>query len=141
MPLALNIKSDGLQVKLKCLIEKYRIENYFIFDMSLPDTLEYLAHGMKCFTRQSEYEKEPLFYDKAVGVWLDEFHTDWITEEIIRYHYRNNKKICIVSPDLHKREYEKEWQHYKEIEKKTEARFPAFENMKRRAKKMEDKIE
>ena len=29
---------------------------------------------------------------------------------------KNNKKICIVSPELHNRKYEKEWNHYKEIE-------------------------
>ena len=30
LPLALNIKSDGLQVKLKNLLELYNIQNYFV---------------------------------------------------------------------------------------------------------------
>jgi glycerophosphoryl diester phosphodiesterase len=117
LPLALNIKADGLQKKLKELIEKFEIKNYFVFDMSVPDGLVYLKYGLNIFTRQSEYEKEPSFYDKAVGVWLDEFHTHWIDEKIIEFHLKNNKQMCIVSPDLHKREYKKEWQHYKDIEK------------------------
>ena len=117
LPLALNIKADGLQVKLNELLEEYKIENYFVFDMSVPDGLGYLKQNMKAFTRESEYEKLPSFYDEAYGIWLDEFQGHWITKEVIEKHIKNNKQICIVSPDLHKREYKNEWQHYKEIEK------------------------
>ncbi|MCT7581812.1 PI-PLC domain-containing protein [Aliarcobacter butzleri] len=117
LSLALNIKADGLQLKLKKLLEEYKIENYFVFDMSIPDGLGYLKQNIKAFTRESEYEKVPSFYDEACGTWLDEFQEHWITKEVIEKHIKNNKKICIVSPDLHKREYKNEWQHYKEIEK------------------------
>lgn len=116
LPLALNIKADGLQVKLKQLLEEYTITNYFVFDMSVPDGLQYIKQNIKSFTRESEYEKEPSFYDEACGVWLDEFKGHWINKDIIKKHIDNNKQICIVSPDLHKREYKEEWQHYKDIE-------------------------
>ena len=119
LPLALNVKADGLQMKLKELLQQYNIENYFVFDMSVPDALGYLKTKFKCFTRQSEYEKSPSYYNKADGLWLDEFEKHWITKETIEYHHiKNKKKICIVSPELHKRTYKKEWQHYKEIKKK-----------------------
>lgn len=111
LPLALNIKADGLQIKLK-----YNIENYFVFDMSVPDGIQYLKQNIKSFTRESEYEKIPSFYDESSGVWLDEFQGHWINKEVIEKHIKNNKQICIVSPDLHKREYKNEWKHYKEIE-------------------------
>lgn len=114
--LALNIKSDGLQVHLKKLIEKYDITNYFVFDMSVPDGLGYLKQNLKVFTRESEYEKEPSFYDIASGIWLDEFQKHWINKTIIEKHIKNNKQICIVSPDLHGRIYNEEWEHYKIIE-------------------------
>jgi len=117
LPLALNIKADGLQIKLKELLEKYKIKNYFVFDMSVPDGLLYLKQDIKAFTRESEYEKEPSFYDEVCGIWLDEFKGHWITKEVIEKHIQDDKQICIVSPDLHKREYKNEWQHYKEIEK------------------------
>ncbi len=117
LQLALNIKADGLQAKLNELIEKYKISNYFVFDMSVPDGLNYLLHKMNCFTRQSEYEREPSFYNNANGIWLDEFNEHWINKGIILKHIKFNKNICIVSPELHKREYKYEWQHYKEIEK------------------------
>lgn len=118
LPLALNIKADGLQIKLKELLEEYQITNYFVFDMSVPDGLGYLKQNIKAFTRESEYEKLPSFYEEACGIWLDEFQEHWITKEVIEKHVKNGKQVCIVSPDLHKREYKNEWQHYKEIEKK-----------------------
>ena len=35
--------------------------------MSVPDGLGYLKQNMKAFTRESEYEKVPSFYDEACG--------------------------------------------------------------------------
>ncbi|WP_236845268.1 hypothetical protein [Campylobacter porcelli] len=86
--------------------------------MSVPDALGYIKYGLNVFTRQSEYETTPSFYQEAIGVWLDEFNTHWIDEKIIKTHLENNKQICIVSPDLHSRDYLKEWQEYKQIEAK-----------------------
>lgn len=116
--LALNIKSDGLHSKISESIKKHHITNYFLFDMSIPDNLQCLANNLKYFTRQSEYEKEPCLYEKSDGVWLDEFQEHWITEEVIMQHIDNKKKIAIVSPELHGRTYEKEWQFYKKIMEK-----------------------
>jgi glycerophosphoryl diester phosphodiesterase len=113
--LALNIKADGLQDKILEKISKYEISNYFVFDMSVPDGLAYLKKGLCTFTRQSEFEKQPAFYESAHGVWLDEFENHWINETIIDSHILNSKKICIVSPELHRRPVEKEWKHYKSI--------------------------
>ena len=116
LPLALNIKADGLQLELKKLIEEYQIENYFIFDMSVPDGLQYLKYKINSFTRESEYETRPSFYAEAIGVWLDEFKRHWINKDTIKGHLHNSKKMCIVSPDLHKRAYKEEWDDYKSIE-------------------------
>ena len=116
LTLALNVKSDGLSSSIKEQLQKYKIENYFVFDMSVPDTLSYKNEGLNYFTRQSEYETEPVLYHEACGVWLDEFQGHWIGRKEIQQHIKKNKKICIVSPELHNRKYEKEWNHYKEIE-------------------------
>ncbi len=123
LSLALNIKSDGLQSKLKKMIEFYDIENYFCFDMSVPDGLLYLKQSMDVFTRQSEYEENPSFYSEAVGVWMDEFCEHWIDEKIIGQHIKNQKRVVIVSPELHKRDHMKEWAHYREM-----ARLSLFKN-------------
>ncbi|WP_421796967.1 hypothetical protein [Haliscomenobacter sp.] len=120
LPLAINIKSDGLQVHLKRLLDKFNVNNYFVFDMSVPDGLAYLKNGIRVFTRQSEYEVTPSFYKEAHGIWLDEFHGHWINEKIINFHLQENKQVCIVSPELHGRTFEIEWEHYREIQKKVE---------------------
>ena len=123
--LAINIKADGLQKELKKLLKKYKISNYFVFDMSIPDCIQYINQDINYFIRQSEYEKDLIFYKKSKGVWLDQFKKNWINEKVILHHYNNNKKICIVSPELHLREYKKEWIKYKKIEKK----FPNLQLM------------
>jgi hypothetical protein len=118
--LALNIKADGLQQKLKFLLDQYNIENYFVFDMSVPDALGYIKNDINVFTRMSEYEAEPAFYESACGVWMDEFRHHWITTESIRQHLANNRSVCIVSPELHGRDHRKEWAHYKDTDKQLE---------------------
>lgn len=115
--LALNIKADGLQAILENKLNLFRVENYFVFDMAVPDGLGYLRRGMKTYTRQSEYEAIPPYYEKADGVWLDEFDGHWLTDDIIEQHLSAGKSVCIVSPELHGRSFKKEWEHYRELEK------------------------
>ncbi|MBW4889904.1 hypothetical protein KXQ82_09260 [Mucilaginibacter sp. HMF5004] len=115
LPLALNIKADGLQALLKSYLEQYNITSYFLFDMSVPDHIQYTKTNLTTFTRQSEYEIECPLYDESAGVWLDEFKGHWIDEAVISQHQLNNKQICIVSPDLHKRAYTHEWENYKHM--------------------------
>ena len=108
---AINIKADGLKVLLMELLGKYGINNYFTFDMSVPQMIEYSEMNIRFFTRQSEYEKNPVMYDQAAGVWIDAFFDDsWITEKLLQDHLTTGKKVCIVSPDLHKREYTGFWE-------------------------------
>lgn len=114
LPLALNIKADGLQHKLKSSLQTFGIENYFVFDMSIPDTLGYLKGGIKFFSRQSEYEPTPAFYNECDGIWLDSFNEIWYDFHLVRNHLENGKKVAIVSPDLHKRDVYSFWNRIKE---------------------------
>ena len=112
--LALNIKADGIQELLKKLIDKHKIQNYFCFDMSVPDTLLYPEFNLTYFVRQSEYEVINDLYKDSAGVWLDGFISDdWITPQLIYDHRKNDKKVCIVSSDLHKRDYMELWKRIK----------------------------
>jgi len=83
--------------------------------MSVPDALGYLNPGMKVFTRESEIETVPSFYEQAGGVWMDEFTTSWITPQRIQYHMDNGKKVCIVSPELHQMDHLARWKDYKTV--------------------------
>lgn len=99
---AINIKADGLKNLLNEYFVKYHIKNYFLFDMSIPQMIEFSEMKLRFFTRQSEYEIYPVLYEQAVGVWVDGFRTiDWITEELLHKHISYGKEVCLVSPDLH----------------------------------------
>jgi glycerophosphoryl diester phosphodiesterase len=110
LPLALNIKADGLQKLLLAALTEYQIENYFVFDMSVPDMIAYIKTGLRVFTRQSDYEPNPVLYEQSQGVWIDGFDTDWVDEKTIETHLRHGKQVCLVSPDLHGRPYEVFWE-------------------------------
>lgn len=112
--LALNVKSDGIQMLLKPLLEQYNIENYFLFDMSIPELVVNQRENLVFYTRHSDIEHECVMYDKASGVWLDSFYDEeWLSEYIIEQHIENNKKMCIVSSELHGYEYHKMWEMIK----------------------------
>ncbi|MFN5856701.1 MAG: hypothetical protein ACK456_12545 [Pseudanabaenaceae cyanobacterium] len=113
LPLALNVKADGLQSRLKLLLEQYEITNYFMFDMSVPDAKLYIEQDFKVFTRHSELETVPSLYESSMGVWLDCFYGDWIDNDVLESHIKQNKQVCLVSPDLHKRSYQEFWQKLK----------------------------
>lgn len=115
--LALNVKADGLQEPLKEMLEGNGVDHYFVFDMSLPDMLGYRDKGMRYYTRQSEYETAPLLYGEAAGVWVDCFERDWVTEEIIQGHLEGQKRLCFVSPELHRRDHLPLWERLREAEK------------------------
>jgi len=109
---AINIKADGLKDILQSYFTKYSISNYFLFDMSIPQMVEFNEMGLRFFTRQSEVEPNPNMYNEAAGVWIDGFwRTDWITKELLDEHINNGKEVCLVSPDLHgKKNYKEFWQ-------------------------------
>ncbi|HDL6886103.1 phosphodiesterase [Yersinia enterocolitica] len=105
LPLALNIKSDGLVDQISRIIKEEKLSNSFVFDMSVPDQFSYINDGnISVFTRMSEYEQNPAFYKECEGVWLDAFHGTWYNMELISNLLKDNKQVCIVSPELHKRE-------------------------------------
>lgn len=113
--LALNIKADGLSKQLLLLLEKYDISNYFVFDMSIPETLRYLNEGMKVFLRCSEFEKPDVeLYEKATGIWLDIFKSVWYDKNFVNLHVGNGKKVAFVSPELHGRNEPTLWNMIKE---------------------------
>lgn len=109
LPLALNVKSDGLYGMLAPLVERFSPASWFVFDMSIPDALGWLRIGAPVFTRQSELEPDPAYYNRAAGVWLDAFYDDWWTSDIIRRHLDVGKRVCIVSPELHGRDPSAVW--------------------------------
>lgn len=114
-PLALNIKADGLQSSVMNTLAAYPQVDYFVFDMAVPDALGYLRSGARTYTRQSEYEREPSFYGRAAGVWLDAFDGDWIGPEVIEPHLAAGKQVALVSPELHGRDPLPAWTAWRDL--------------------------
>jgi hypothetical protein len=110
LPLALNIKADGLHRAVAEAVGARGIAEYFVFDMSIPDTLGYLRCGLRVFVRQSDIEPEPSLYREAAGIWLDCFQSDWITGREVEQHLSAGKAVCIVSPELHGRDPKAMWE-------------------------------
>jgi glycerophosphoryl diester phosphodiesterase len=120
--LALNIKSDGLQRAIMDAVARHRIKNYFVFDMSVPDSLHFLRAGQPVFVRLSEYEAESPLLDRAAGVWLDAFEEEWWTLDTIRSLTGRGKSVAIVSPELHGRAHAQLWHRLRDLEPAASAR-------------------
>jgi hypothetical protein len=101
----LNIKSEGIEYKVKELLNKYQIINYFFLDCSFPMIYKLIKMNENNIAiRLSEYEsiENVLKLKKLVKyVWLDCFTTDFIiNKELEDELHKNGFKICIVSPEL-----------------------------------------
>lgn len=107
--LALNIKSDGLATAVKHALDHYQIDNYFVFDMSIPDTLAYLNADLEVFTRVSEYEFPPSFIQQATGIWVDHFSGRQEQVEWAQDFLQAKQTVAFVSPELHKRAHLDIW--------------------------------
>lgn len=110
LPLALNVKSDGIQGLLQPLLEAFGIESSFVFDMSLPEQVVYARREFRFFSRQSEYEPTPSMLDRCAGVWLDGFEGTWFDETVVKPHLDAGRCVCIVSPELHRRPHLPFWE-------------------------------
>jgi glycerophosphoryl diester phosphodiesterase len=106
--LAVNIKSDGLSLLLKDLFNAEDSASYFCFDMSVPETLQYLKNDLVIADRLSEYERGTF---DSENIWLDSFHSDWWIEALSPE--EESKAIFFVSPELHRRPYKPVWDYIK----------------------------
>ena len=114
--LAINIKCDGISLKVKRLLEKYNHTNYFTFDMSIAELPQYAKNKLNFFVGLNDITKTAPMLNEAQGVWLDGFFDDWFSGDDIQKILNKNKKVCVVSPELHNREYKKIWIKYKNIQ-------------------------
>lgn len=115
LTLALNVKSDGLAMHISRLIRDCENLDCFVFDMSIPDMRSYLRENISVFSRISEVERQPVWLNECEGVWLDSFESDWFSNTVIIDLLNQNKRVCIVSPELHKRDNTILWERIKQL--------------------------
>jgi hypothetical protein len=109
LPLAINIKSDGLAELIRGAMASYNHSAWFVFDMSIPDMRMHLNAGNPVFTRISEVEQVPIWFDECEGVWLDQFDGVWFDVDFVRMLLDRGKRVCVVSSELHRRDYSRLW--------------------------------
>jgi hypothetical protein len=108
---ALNIKSDGLSRTVENHILEYGLQfnRFFVFDMSVPDSLSYLAGSIPVYSRLSEYEQVLSPLPGASGFWVDSFTGIFPQVEVARHLINQGHRITLVSAELHSREHISQW--------------------------------
>lgn len=114
LPLAMNVKADGLAPALAEAFDRKGLD-WFVFDMSLPDTKMQIKAGNPVFARMSEVERTPAWLDQVKGVWLDAFSHTWYNAATIRELLSRGLRVCIVSAELHGREHGELWSALKSV--------------------------
>lgn len=112
--LALNIKADGLAAELEKQLRTRDVTNYFVFDMSVPDTLSYLARGLPVFARRSEYETGSLLDGEAAGLWLDSFTEPFVPAVTLAAALDGGHAVALVSPELHGKPHHEAWHAWRD---------------------------
>lgn len=108
MPIAINVKSDGLAGALHGLCSRKRLSRRFVFDMSVPDMRQQLAAGNPVYARMSEVEKTPPWQNELAGIWLDGFAGLWYGANILAA-LLEHFGVCVVSQELHGRDHSAQW--------------------------------
>lgn len=110
--LAINVKSDGLVREFLNLHETLMGFRYFFFDMSFPQSLQYMRADLPVAIRLSEYESatsisgigsSPRYY------WVDSFSSDWWLDSDFWDELDPDAAPVIVSPELHGRDPRRVW--------------------------------
>ena len=117
LPLAINVKADGLAVALKTKFDEYGHTNWFAFDMSIPDMRSYLQNELVTYTRLSEVEQSPAWIEQAAGVWLDGFEGEWFSNDVISNLLDRTKHVCVVSSELHGRAPKSLWHQLSQLKR------------------------
>jgi hypothetical protein len=100
----LNIKTEGIEKRCVEIMKKYNIDNYIFLDSSIPviyKCKDCLKEKMSC--RFSEIEPIELYQkmqNMISWIWVDCFSIMPLNQETYNIFVKDNKKLCIVSPEL-----------------------------------------
>jgi len=120
LPLCINIKEDGLIEMIVESLLPYPELDYAVFDASLPELYKFAQNTIPYLCRISDYEVFNKLIENCSGIWLDSLDGNWITHDKLSELTSYKKRIFIVSPELHSREYEDLWEILKHFDFKVE---------------------
>ncbi len=100
--IVLNVKEEGLELKILSILKKNNIKNYFFHDQTFSSLLKNMKKT-KVSIRLSEYEglkKINYLFKYIKWLWLDNFNQVKIEKKFYDFLKRKKVKICLVSPEL-----------------------------------------
>ena len=101
--LILNIKEEGIEYRVKEMLQRFQIEDYFFLDLSFPALVKMMKAGEKrVAVRFSEYEALQTalgMAGKVQWVWVDCFSRMPLQKQTYRL-LAPHFKLCLVSPEL-----------------------------------------
>ena len=121
IPVALNIKEDGLLDHYESFLTKYPNKFTFLFDGSIPEMVKIREKGLPHALRLSEYETELPW--ESQFLWIDGFYSDWWINSSQVFDLLEKHFVVFVSPELHKRDAESAWEFFNVLQSKRIAQF------------------
>lgn len=107
MPVAFNIKTDGIANKISDEFKDFGSSNFF-FDMSFPESIKFIEADLPIAVRVSELEPLSLKKKNNQLYWMDSFYSEWWLQNFNDVSNIFEKSI-IVSPELHGRAHMQAW--------------------------------
>lgn len=121
IPVALNIKEDGLLTQYEAFIRKYPNPYTFLFDGSIPEMVKIKEKELPHALRLSEYETELPW--ESQFLWIDGFNSDWWIKSPKILNLIDKHFVVFVSPEIHSREIESAWEFFHLLHSKGIAQF------------------
>ncbi|MFL2882667.1 MAG: hypothetical protein ACJZ69_00105 [Pelagibacteraceae bacterium] len=106
--IVLNVKEEGLENEILKILKKTKIKNQFFFH---DQTFSSLIKNMKktnVSIRYSEFEEiknKKYIFNNIKWVWIDHFTKFPLDRNLYKYLNKRKVKICIVSPELIKKQH------------------------------------
>ena len=102
-----NVKSERIEFKILHYVKKYKLKKYFFLDSSFPmikNLINLKEKNIACRVSDEEDIKTALnLKQKVIWIWFETLFPFKKSYPILKKLKKNNFKICIVSPDLHKK--------------------------------------
>ena len=103
--IVLNVKEEGLEKSILKILKKKKIHNFFFHDQSFSTMLKNMKKT-KVSIRYSEFEdikKKNKLFTHIKWLWIDNFSEIKINKQFYSFLKANYVRICIVSPELVKK--------------------------------------
>ena len=103
--IVLHVKEEGLEQKILKILKKNKVTNFFFHDQTFSSLLKNMKKT-KVSIRYSEFEelkKIKILFNSIKWLWIDNFSEIKISKGFYFFLKKNNVKICIVSPELVKK--------------------------------------